>query len=619
MGNGQGDAAVLDGLQRPTRHRAVLAIAALVAIGLGIFDPIGWDRYGPIRWAVLPALGFWAIAAVLPDLRFSRSPINWAWAALLGWGAIASVFAADPLHAWIGTPDRQFGWPTWLLCGGLFLLARTFTDDERQRVVKGFVVGAIAIGVHVLGTVLLWGSGSFFDDRVGAQFGQPAYLGAAAALTLPICVGLAADRSASDRWRIAAAVATATTGVALLASRSRAAWLGAVVAGVLWLAVNGWAYYRRQRAAADANTGPGTSTITASGLGTGAVLMAATAVTALSIPGVRRRIGSATADGGVIQGRTDEWQVGWRALVESPLFGHGAEGYRTVFGIHVDADYVRDWGAAVITDRAHSGVLDVGLSFGFPGAFAYAALMVLVGLGAVAALRSGDPLRMGLAAGVVAYAVQQQFLFPLSEVDPMFWVAVGLLAPDRTAALLAATAESVLRGLVVGLAVVATVAGALNLVANARLDGAIENDQVDSVIAWRPDSIRYHFVGARVAANAGDLDRALGHLDDGLDLSPQDPAFAHERARVLLEMARALPDGPDRTQALDRALEALEQVAADQPLNPGVLQLLGTAQALDGQLDRAITTLELAVDLAPDDEAAALNLQEAQRLRDGTS
>jgi O-antigen ligase len=601
------------------RRRVVLAVAALVALGLGVLDPIGWDQYGPIRWALLPALGFWAIAGGLPDMRFDRSPINLAWAALLGWGAVASIFAADPLHAWIGTPDRQFGWLTWLLCGGLFLLMRSADGGERRTVVQGFVVGSIAIGAHIAVTGLFWGfDQSYFAQRIGAQFGQPAYLGAAAALALPICVGLAADRGASDRWRIAAAVAVASSGVALLASRSRAAWLGAAIAGGLWLLVNAVDHYRRRtrRDAEETGSAAVGSTVTASGLGTGAILMVATVALIVGIPGLRRRLTSATGDGGVIQGRTDEWQVGARALGESPLFGYGAEGYRTVFGANVDAAYIRDWGFAVITDRAHSGVLDAGLSFGVPGALAYAVLIILVVAGAVAALRTGDPLRVGLAAGVVAYAVQQQFLFPLSEVDPMFWVAAGLIAADPSAARLPATAESILRGLLVGVAAVATVAGALNLAANARLDGAIEHDRVAGVTAWRPDSIRYHFIAANVAENAGDLNRALGHLEDGLDLSPADPAFTHHRARVLLEMARAMPEGPDRAQALDRALEALTDVAEDQPLHAGVLQLLGTAQALDGQFNRAVETMELAVSLAPENESAAMNLQEAKRLRD---
>ena len=37
---------------------------------------------------------------------------------------------------------------------------------------------------------------------------------------------------------------------------------------------------------------------------------------------------------------------------------------------------------------------------------------------------------------MLAYVVQQQFLFPLAELDPIFWILVGMLVvrtPDRSA------------------------------------------------------------------------------------------------------------------------------------------------------------------------------------------
>ncbi len=343
--------------------------------------------------------------------------------------------------------------------------------------------------------------------------------------------------------------------------------------------------------------------------------MALAAVTIAAVAPWRERLLSITDDGGVLQGRLDEWQVGLRALLASPVTGYGPEGYRTVFGAHVDERYVIDWGRTVFTDRAHNAVLDVGLSFGIPGAIAYLAILAFVWVAAVGAMRRGDAMQMGLAVGVIAYGIQLQFLFPLSEVDPLFWMASGLVMAETSAAIVSRTAEAVLRGLAVGLAMIATIAGGLDLVANARLADAIDTDRVASVTKLRPDSTRYHFIAARVARDFGDIDRAIAHIDDGLRRSPNDPAVGQDRGHLLLQRARSLPEGPERERALALALQELEILTASDPNNPQNLQWLGIAQALTGRFDPSIRTLERAIELAPTSPQPRLNLDEALRLQ----
>jgi tetratricopeptide (TPR) repeat protein len=319
----------------------------------------------------------------------------------------------------------------------------------------------------------------------------------------------------------------------------------------------------------------------------------------------------------VAQGRLDEWRVGLRALGDSPLVGYGPEGYRTVFGRHVDQQYVVDWGREVITDRAHGGLLDVGLALGLPGALIYLGLILLVLRGAVLAVANGEPIRAGLAVGVIGYLVQQQFLFPLSELDPVFWLAAGLvLAPSIRIATPAPTAfRSAMAGLAVGLAVVVAAAGALDLTADSLTTAAIEDGDQSAPTSLRPDSIRYRFIASRVAGQDGDRRRALQHIEDGLRRSPADPALRGEQARLLLDIARA-DDGPSRSTRLVVALAALEALVADDPLHPEHLQRLGVARALTEDYDGAIEALEQAMTLAPDRPDIVQNLAEVIRLRD---
>lgn len=638
---------------------ATLAVATLAAV-----NPVGWDRYGPIRWMLIPGIGF-ALAALSVDRvtitgrgagrarpaddgpKPRRGDRWWldrviavAWCGLLGWGAVAAALAADPLHAWIGSPDRRFGWLTWLLCGGLFLVGSTSGPTLDRATRRGVVVGTILLGGWTLAewTGALASVGlapQFASGRLGGPFGQPAYLGAAAALATPVTLGVAlaagsggvvgdqdreADDHPTDRWRTAATLAT-TLGIgALLLAQSRAAWLGALV-GIATSAAVATVSSRRaggSAAAVAARSGTRRWPVGAAVAGPLALIAA--------VPTLRARLVGAMSPGGVVDGRLDEWRIGLRALGASPLAGHGPEGYRTVFGAHVDRDYVLAWGRDVITDRAHGGLLDTALAFGLPGGALALILLVAVGWSAVRVLARGDPAGVGLAVGVLAYAVGQQFLFPLAELDPLFWLLAGLLtarardtapAPSRGRSV---GARAAVAGVLAGLAAVSGLAGLADVVADIDVAQALDADPARRpglAQRLRPDSIRYDFVASRIVANRS-LGQALAHLDSGLRRSPDDPALRGERAALLVERARAVPEGPGREEALAVAVDELRRLVDTDPLHPLHLQRLGVALALSGRLGEAEATLQSALDLAPDDAAARTNLDLVEELIDGS-
>ena len=601
---------------QPASRSAGWLLAIMAGVWPLIVDPFGWDHFGPIRLLVLAGCGFWAVSRSVDDGLFDRTALPRLWVAVLVWGALCSLLAVDRLYAWIGTPDRRFGWLTWVLCGGVFLAARLQGPRGRQLIVRGFAFGAAGLGSYAL---LEWlgsqvGSGpvwptidvAFAGGRTGGPFGQPAFLGAAALLVCPVAAGLAADRSEETGWRLVGGVGAVTSLLAILTSQSRAAWAGLVLAAVVALVL-------LARSDAEVRNKHRLLIRTAAGALVAFVLLVAL------IPDLRQRVSGAFGADGVLAGRIDEWQVGLRALGGAPVFGYGPEGYRTVFGQNVDDQYVLRWGWEVITDRSHNAVLDVALAFGIPGALLFCAMLVLVVRAAADAIKSGDPVALGLGIAVIGYVFQQQFLFPLSEVDPMLWLAVGLLpalAADRprvraTNGLLQAVAA----GAAVGLAVIVTAAATLDVAANARL-GRSEalGDGAQAAAQLRPDSIRYLFIGARAARQDGDLQLALERIQAGLDRSPADPALRGEQGRLLLEIARAAPAGPDRTEAIRMARTTLEAVVNDAPRNPEHLQRLGIALALDGDFDAGIAAMEEAVRLAPDRPEPQQNLAELQRL-----
>jgi O-antigen ligase len=339
------------------------------------------------------------LALLLPP-RVAISGVSTPVIAFLGVAGVAAVRGLDPLYAWIGTPDRHFGWLTWLLCAGALVVGRGL--DQRAARWLGTVC-AVAIGaagawaaLELLGChpIALVDAGT----RPVGPLGSSAFLGAAAALLGPVV----AAHAAATRSR-PYAVATALAGVALIASGARAAWVGVLVAGIVFVVV------RR----------PGRRAL-------GALAICVVAAVGMAVAfGVGGRVGALASqrDGGM-RGRLDEWRVAARVVRAHPVLGVGPEGYRIAFAKAVDTRYERAHGRDPLPDRAHSAVLDIAATTGLLGLAAYVAILVTIGRRVA---RAGN---IGIALGLLAYLVQSLFLFPLSELDPIAWLLAGLVIPE---------------------------------------------------------------------------------------------------------------------------------------------------------------------------------------------
>lgn len=648
-------------LGEPTSVRPSMAAvlsAAMVVVSLAAVNPFGWDRFGPIRWMLLPPLILSAAAVAVnrerpvagaASARANVRRAGWCWAVVLGVGWLSASFGVDRLHAFIGTPDRHLGWITWLLFAVVFFVGIDIGDAGDRSValvLRSIAVAAVLMGVYVIAEWL--GAAvdvSFADGRLGGPFGQPAFLGAAAALAMPIAVGVAVDGEQSVWWRGIGALGGAFGMVALLTSQTRAAWVGVFVAVIVVLVVRRTDVVRFVR--------PRWWVPVVAALGGAAV--------ALLTP-VGSRALSLFDSGGVLQGRTDEWQVALRALGEKPILGHGPEGYRIAFGTHVDPEYVLAHGRDTITDRAHSGILDVAVSMGIVVAAAYVALVALVMGAAVRLMRSRVAARhIGWAVGLIAFAVQQLFLFPVAELDPVFWLLSGMamshawgsefsagsgsVASSESRASLEAVGASRLPviasgrfagvarvvgpGLLAGLAVITGVAGVVELSADRSVRVAVDQRDSDPVrsnqlaeraVDRRPDSIRYRFIAARLAvpriASLPGFDAAVSHIEAGLNLSPRDPALREELASLHLDRARSTADPAVRIIELNRAAETLQELIADDPRHPRHRRALGVARTLLGEFTDAREQFEAAAALDPDNEEYQLDLAELQRLVD---
>jgi Flp pilus assembly protein TadD len=322
-------------------------------------------------------------------------------------------------------------------------------------------------------------------------------------------------------------------------------------------------------------------------------------------------------ESGGARGRIDEWQVGIAVLGEHAGLGLGFEGYRIGFAEGVDADYEQRYGRTFTPDRVHSGVLDVGVTAGVPGMLVYLAGAVALVAAAVRGVRSDHPWLVGVSGGVVAYVVQQQFLFPVAEVDGVFWVFAGILVAAPSPRM---STPALPRGVWVGgLVLVGAVgaAGVLDIAADHATANAIDLERAgrrteavvraDDAVGLRPDSIRYSFAAASIAGRAGTAEgyaRALSYIDGALDVSPRDPVLRAARAGYGVDLAVVQRD----REALAAAVDEWEALVAEDPNHAQFRLELGIGYAIAGRPDDAEAAWRAAAALAPASGAPWANL-----------
>jgi O-antigen ligase/Flp pilus assembly protein TadD len=571
---------------------AFAAAALFVGAVLGL-DPGGWSPFGPAKWALTATLALVTVGLALRGGRarlHRRSTIVWAVA--LGLFGVSALVNDDEAVALLGHPVRHLGWVTWLLFAALFAAGQQLTTAaDRHTIARGAVIAGLGMGLYALWELAFGPPIAIASNtsRLTGPFGSAAFLGAAACLLVPISVGVASSRAERCAWRWLGAVAAATGMVALLGSGARAAWLGTAAAGLVLLV-----RLRPSRKAVF--------------LG-GAALVATLAVCSPWLVDVADRSQGMTS-------RLDEWRVATRVIAHHPLLGTGPEGYRIAVAEGVDRAYERAHPrTSVLPDRAHSGPLDAALAGGVGVALAVVALVLFVCRRAWSAIGRADPTVAGLAVGTIAFAVQQLVLFPVAELDALWWLVAGLLVAATSTTSTVATqhrSRRVLGTVALALAALAAAAGIADVAADRLARRAVDaGSDRDAAVAdarrateLRPDDLRYRIVAAQVLSERGtlaDVDEALRQARAGLRWSPNDPIVRDQEAALLLQRATITGDPADTAASLD----AWRRLTALDPYRSAWQVQLGRAAALAGEVDLARTAWTTAVDLDPADTTAA--------------
>jgi hypothetical protein len=176
----------------------VVALALVLPLGVLVLDPAGLSPFGPLKWAAVST-----VLAAGVALRLWRRPLRVAraasllWLALLALIAVGAAVGLDGLYAWTGMPERNFGALTWGLCALAFVAGQSLDDEGDARLVVGAGMAvAGGLGAWAVAEALGWRPVrlDITAERLSASLGSPAFLGAAAALLLPLALGGALDR-----------------------------------------------------------------------------------------------------------------------------------------------------------------------------------------------------------------------------------------------------------------------------------------------------------------------------------------------------------------------------------------------------------------------------------------
>ncbi len=590
-------------VDRGVAQAAGWLLAAFPALVVLAVDPGGYAPVGPAKYLVIAVL----VPLALGLMVFGGRRLNvdrataWWWLGLLTWWALTAFAGIDRFHSWIGIPERRLGVVAWLIFFVAYTGGSSLGGSERRWVILGAVVAALGVGMVALGEafgVSLLDLGSA-TTRLGGPFGSAAYLGAAGALLVPLAAGVALDTATRRAWRRVAGVASTIGMIAVAGSGTRAAWVGLIVAGVATLIVRRASVQARPVAA----------------LAIAVIASTAFVIGGWLLPDTERASQAISRHAG--SGRLAEWRVAVSVIADRPVAGAGLEGYRIVAGEQISVDYERASGRRVLPDRAHNGILDAGVAGGIPAMILVVGLLFAVGRRVWLVLRDGPTWLAGAAVGLVAYVAQQQFLFPLTEIDPIAWLVAGVVVAGEPSPRLTRQLPPSAALVPVAFALVALWFGGKELLADRHTQQTLEAltartpDQALAeavkAVELRPDMLRVRIALMRSITVSGTPDAlraGVQVLDEALDWSPRDPVIRRERAGLLTSVALATSSTNDQAAARS----AWQAVAAGDPNNAAVLLELGFAEAISGSLAEAEATWVRAADLAPRSPAALLNL-----------
>jgi putative inorganic carbon (HCO3(-)) transporter len=410
------------------------------------------DTYYSAKARALAILAPVLLAALLAaggGTELRRAGLRWPLLTFAGVAVLATGLSVNPAWSIQGAPQRHEGLLSLLAYPAICAGALVVVARGGWRLWCGAALACTTL-VAGYGIAQYFGWEWLVRDPIRVSWwrpfstsGNPNFLGAYMVLTSP----LAAAALLTAHRRTSVVSSGGALGVMVLAAfctYSRAAWLGLVVAAVVFAVI------LRQGRGSD----PFSATIKARLMGVGAliVLLAGLFFFPGSPVGIRsadwsaaQRAHTAIEPGDPQAGfrqRSYLWSHTIALLQRRPLLGYGPETFALVFPQGWDEQRAQLFGTTPARiDKAHNDTLDMAMSIGVLGVVAFGWVVASTVRNAMSALGLRTPppaLAAACVAAIAGYWADVQWHFSVVSVAPVFWSVLGatnglaLLSKRRT-------------------------------------------------------------------------------------------------------------------------------------------------------------------------------------------
>ncbi|HEB12538.1 MAG TPA: hypothetical protein ENI11_02560 [Actinobacteria bacterium] len=332
---------------------------------------------------------------------------------------LTTVLSGAPAISLFGKYLRHEGLFTWLAYISIFIAAVSHIEKgEIERWLKLVLLVALPISVYALAQFLGWDFMPYpaGEDlsRVFSTLGNSVYLGSYLVLVIPLALGLFFTAKSRARYLYGAVLILSS--LALILTYTRAAWLGAAIAGVVFFAI-----CARELNQKSWRLILGLSVVI---VATVFVLLKATPEKSYIGP---RLAASFNLSAGSVASRLGFWRTSAYLVRDRPLFGSGLETFGDVAWPYRPDARIRPG----LADRPHNQLLYLASSVGLIGLAAYIWFLTIIFKQVWRGVRENEEPRdrvllAAIFAAGLGYLVQEQFSFSQVETAPLFWFLMGL-------------------------------------------------------------------------------------------------------------------------------------------------------------------------------------------------
>jgi putative inorganic carbon (HCO3(-)) transporter len=615
----------------------------------GAQDRLTFSDVQLVKLSLIIVLGLVALAAWAADLlrnggHIRHTPIDYL---ILGWLIWVGVTTLTSIHrptAFLGAQGRLEGLTTFVAYALVYFLSLQFAGEKgrvfRLAQVLFWSSSIVAIygllqyaGVVALPPDLPWDE----TNRAFSTYGNPNMLGGFLIFAVTVALGLALhERKAL--WRLVYWLGFGVSGLALLVTFTRGAWIGGAF-GLVLLGIIAW---RQRTKMSRVDWAPAAAFGAA-----GTALVIRSLSSATEVTNFAKRMASIFDFGsGSGQTRTEIWQAAGRAIKDRPLFGWGSDTFGLVFSKFKPVEYVRDAGGASGADNAHNYPLHLASGLGILGAALFYGIWAWAGIRSFKTVfgRSNDPTRLLVGAfwaAAAGYLLHLVFGISVPGSSFLLWIALAVvLVPTARTVTVPARKLGTVTAVGIALVVALGIAGQGVLLAADRdytfasetfsdHSVAARSAAADEAVALNPLVPQYRSTVA--ALSAEEMTTATGALtwaqQQGEDLTPYTQAlgksFAATESAYLDAIAFTPYDYANYVnlsgvynvagRALDPkyyqdAIATAERGLEVMPLGTDVRLRLAEALAATGKANEAVETLKYCLEIDQQDSRSALAL-----------